>query len=855
MERLEEQFSTIFQDLCLMVNLVTEFFEELVRDAEDVTSQYNQAKNNILAQLADIKKVFRMQPNPDLKRAGKTFVSNVEAFVQNIQEHLDLIDIPTDFTSSTMNQYLTSVDISIKNCLAIISGRGKKIDFDEEDLYEIPNYSQVDEEVENVIRDLLQDAKEMTNNQSFTYNFDALNEMIENSAQMIDITLGDIIAKQPSSLNSPHNTSNGTTGNSSLLQVPTVSSPTGSSNNTSNGVSSGTSTANSSAQSSPQLERGRSQVQLAQRRSIPNLPPIDSIMNQQGGSNNTNTAQSPTSANNGASPKVVTPNSRSQSPDPSLRRSIDRPPLTKNPSIQKDLTSPKAPKSGSPVVTTAKHPVKLDNAATQFMRKKALDEVLKSESEYVIYLILVNQNYLQPLKQAAATKRIPITEKDVAALFSCFESVCKFHQSFLKALEINFAKHATPGEVFKKMAPMMKVYTGYIADQVRSTETLRKFRRNTKISNFLDECKEKSGQAKDLEDLLDLPYQRLDVYENLLQSLISLTPKDHPDYKTLEEAQNVIHSVNQEIQEKNREREDRGKILEISNKITGMPPRVALVAPHRVFFKEGPLEMKQSDWKKQRASSFFVFLFNDMVLVTKKPSKLSTSRRFAVEAIINLHETHLDHGEEDRVAFSLYVSKKDISYTFYAEDHNKKKEWFETIERCLHGLKNVRSRTLDNKGDDTTATKLKIKLIAGKNMLPSLYDRAHLVVIFRVGENVIESKVKTANDIYVCNPLWDEEFVMEVSDPSTDMLRVTVKDTSSDRILGKTKIVLSDLYEYVPSEKWYTLKEAVNIERPGEISLCLTLGEGFQSAPAGPLKSRPSAVNMNQTKKIKAKDK
>jgi hypothetical protein len=165
-------------------------------------------------------------------------------------------------------------------------------------LYEIPNYSQVDEEVENVIRDLLQDAKEMTNNQSFTYNFDALNEMIENSAQMIDITLGDIIANQPSSLNSPHNTSNGTTGNSSLLQVPTVS--------------------------SPQLERGRSQVQLAQRRSIPNLPPIDSIMNQQGGSNNTNIAQSPTSANNGASPKVVTPNSRSQSPGNYIRARVSK---------------------------------------------------------------------------------------------------------------------------------------------------------------------------------------------------------------------------------------------------------------------------------------------------------------------------------------------------------------------------------------------------------------------------------------------------------------------------------------------------------------------------------------------------
>jgi hypothetical protein len=53
-----------------------------------------------------------------------------------------------------------------------------------------------------------------------------------------------------------------------------------------------------------------------------------------------------------------------------------------------------------------------------------------------------------------------------------------------------------------------------------------------------------------------------------------LTAKDHPDYKTLEEAQSLIHSVNQEIQEKNREREDRGKILEIANKVTGMPSRV-----------------------------------------------------------------------------------------------------------------------------------------------------------------------------------------------------------------------------------------------------------------------------------------
>lgn len=184
-------------------------------------------------------------------------------------------------------------------------------------MYEIPNYSQVDEEVENVIKDLLQDAREMTNNQSFTFNFDALNEMIENSARDIDITLGDIIANQPPGMTSSQNTSSGslkTATSSPLLQVPAASSPTSSNN----GASSGN-TANNSAHTSPQLERTRSQVQLAQRRSIPNLPPIDSILQlqqlQNGSATPTNnTSLSPTSAGSGMSPNVNTPTSRSQSP-------------------------------------------------------------------------------------------------------------------------------------------------------------------------------------------------------------------------------------------------------------------------------------------------------------------------------------------------------------------------------------------------------------------------------------------------------------------------------------------------------------------------------------------------------------
>jgi hypothetical protein len=66
------------------------------------------------------------------------------------------------------------------------------------------------------------------------------------------------------------------------------------------------------------------------------------------------------------------------------------------------------------------------------------------------------------------------------------------------------------------------------------------------------------------------------------------------------------------------------------------------VAPHRVFVKEGPLEMMQSIWRKTKPQSYFVFLFNDLLIVTKRPSKITSGKRCVCELALKLYECQID---------------------------------------------------------------------------------------------------------------------------------------------------------------------------------------------------------------------
>jgi hypothetical protein len=482
-----------------------------------------------------------------------------------------------------------------------------------------------------------------------------------------------------------------------------------------------------------------------------------------------------------------------------------------------------------------------DNIRMTPQRKKAMEQLLTSETEYCYALMNVHNYYLRPMKNAVLQHKIPITESDISTIFGCFENICQLHLNVLKTLEINFRKDFTPGEVFVKIAPMMKIYITYAMGAEKRRDLLKKLRRITKIEYFLAECKRESKSEFDLEHFLELPMNRLYVYENIFQAIIDHTPESSSDKERMISVVKTIKSIYEQVEKKYRGSDEVGKVLEISNRISGLPDGLDLVAPYRVFVKEGPLDMTQSDWKKTKPQSYFVFLFNDLLVVAKKPSKFTSgSRRYICELVLKLHECHIDRTRDGRAAFVLFMPKNGVFYSFYCSDQTMKESWSSAIQKTCDNIKNTRQqRLLSNPTSDESPTmKLKVNLVCGRNLLPTLHDVADIFCLFRLSSQSQASAVSGGDKGFRSHPLWEQEFFFDVYDPSVEFLEVSVRDKKQNRLLGKTKIDLEELFDYVKVEKWYRLEG-----NRGELLIGLTIGPTFVSTPSSKARSRTNKVS------------
>jgi len=247
-----------------------------------------------------------------------------------------------------------------------------------------------------------------------------------------------------------------------------------------------------------------------------------------------------------------------------------------------------------------------------------------------------------------------------------------------------------------------------------------------------------------------------------------------------------------------------------------------LIAPHRFFVREGTLDMKQSDSKKQKTSAYQVFCFNDLMLVCKK-GNWKKKKRYQCEVVISLHESELKNvSNEDRAGFRLVVVKRNVVYTFYAPDEKTRDEWTADIEKNLNLLKKSAATSIeDTPVDEDLQTKLCVRLLAGKDLLPCIYSLANLYVEFSVGTYLKRSSVKKDCRF---NPEWEETFLIDVEDPVRQTLNVKVKDGKTNTILGSVDVSLINLYDYVEKVKWHKLQSSSS---HGEILIGLTVGPSF----------------------------
>eukprot|EP01104_Vermistella_antarctica_P008148 TRINITY_DN2036_c0_g3_i1.p1 TRINITY_DN2036_c0_g3~~TRINITY_DN2036_c0_g3_i1.p1 ORF type:complete len:1016 (+),score=234.59 TRINITY_DN2036_c0_g3_i1:148-3195(+) len=240
-------------------------------------------------------------------------------------------------------------------------------------------------------------------------------------------------------------------------------------------------------------------------------------------------------------------------------------------------------------------------------------EILKTELHYVNALRDLKKNYIDPLN--AADDRIA-SKKDINMVFSSILSILSCNEQLLVDLQKAHAQYKTGtsiGEVFKKFAPYLNMYTAFTNNFEASRECLLSMQKRQNFAAFVTRLERESRSTQTLESYLILPVQRIPRYVMLLKDLLKYTDEIHTEFQPLQEAYEQIAKVATHLNETKRNSENASKVVTLQEVIVtrdGKPSK--LVEPGRLWVRDGVLYQK-SDFKIVK---YYAFLFNDFLIFT-----------------------------------------------------------------------------------------------------------------------------------------------------------------------------------------------------------------------------------------------
>ena len=171
-------------------------------------------------------------------------------------------------------------------------------------------------------------------------------------------------------------------------------------------------------------------------------------------------------------------------------------------------------------------------------RQQVLQEVFDTELLYLKTLGELQHNYLEP-----CLARYPELQREIDTVFVNMPELCEVHKEILELLKdtVKLGPQKSRlgervGAVYLEFAARLSVYETFVSGWDESQRLILRWEgENSKLWRLVEEQRRLTG-AMPLGALLIQPIQRLCRYPLMLDQLVSLTPRDHPDRTALEEA-------------------------------------------------------------------------------------------------------------------------------------------------------------------------------------------------------------------------------------------------------------------------------------------------------------------------------
>ncbi|XP_011942460.1 PREDICTED: rho guanine nucleotide exchange factor 39 isoform X1 [Cercocebus atys] len=275
-------------------------------------------------------------------------------------------------------------------------------------------------------------------------------------------------------------------------------------------------------------------------------------------------------------------------------------------------------------------PVQEQRARWERKRACTARELLETERRYQEQLGLVATYFLGILK-AKGTLRPPERQ----ALFGSWELIYGASQELLPYLE-----GGCWGQGLEGFCRHLELYNQFAANSERSQTTLQEqLKKNKGFRRFvrLQESRPEFGGLQ-LQDLLPLPLQRLQQYENLVIALAENTGPNSPDHQQLTRAARLISETAQRVHTIGQKQKNDQHLRRVQALLSGRQAKG--LTSGRWFLRQGWL-LVVPPHGEPRPRMFF--LFTDVLLMAKPrpPLHLLQSGTFACKALYPMAQCQL----------------------------------------------------------------------------------------------------------------------------------------------------------------------------------------------------------------------
>jgi len=280
-------------------------------------------------------------------------------------------------------------------------------------------------------------------------------------------------------------------------------------------------------------------------------------------------------------------------------------------------------------------------------KKNSYHEVVKvlylSEFQYVNNLKILIEKVKYPIQYSIKHKKPILLQKDldlilkgIPDIFQLSWSLCKAFKKVLNTIEPNDFTSETVANIFLEHAKKFEVYIKYISYFSISSSAIKRLRSERPIfRNFLNTLRKKKslGVFEDIQNILELPIERIEKYINILHIVQKITMDQQHHNEIIDETLLFMEDLKNDLRKASDREKELQSLYTFKNSIDNCPSSLVLSSRKLIKVFDNLVELESS-------ANIKLGIFSDLIVIAKYNKKTNryTFKRMVDYRILDLDE-------------------------------------------------------------------------------------------------------------------------------------------------------------------------------------------------------------------------